>query len=93
MAYELSLFNIRVKIVEPGYAPTTEFTSNHSGRMHELIPDFYAEYAAQLFQNLQHQTAGYTKETDVAEKFFFAAATDERNNLRYPAGADSESSA
>jgi len=92
LAYEMSIFNIRVKIVEPGYAPTTSFTANNSERMQGLIPDFYAGYAAKLFQNLQNQSAGYTKETDVAEKIF-AAATDESNKLRYPAGADSESSA
>jgi NAD(P)-dependent dehydrogenase (short-subunit alcohol dehydrogenase family) len=92
LAYELSIFNVRVKIVEPGYAPTTDFTANNSHRMGGLIPEFYADYAAQLFGNLQNQTAGYTKESDVAEKVF-AAATDESNKLRYPAGGDSESSA
>ena len=92
LAYELSIFNVRIKIVEPGYAPTTDFTANNSHRMDGLIPDFYSDYAAQLFRNLQNQTAGYTKESDVAEKVF-AAATDESNKLRYPAGADSESSA
>ena len=28
VAFELAAFNIRVKLVEPGYAPTTAFTSN-----------------------------------------------------------------
>ncbi len=92
LAYELSIFNVRVKIVAPGYAPTTDFTSNNSDRMDGLIPEFYADYAAQLFANLQNQTTGYTKESDVAEQIF-AAATDESSKLRYPAGADSESSA
>ena len=92
LAYEMSIFNIRVKIVEPGYSPTTNFTSNNSNRMQGLIPEFYADYATQLLQNLQNQTAGYTKESDVAEKVF-AAATDNSNKLRYPAGSDSETSA
>ena len=92
LAYEMSIFNIRVKIVEPGYAPTTNYTSNNSDRMQGLIPEIYADYAAQLFQNLQNQSAGYTKESDVAEKVF-AAATDESNKLRYPAGSDSETAA
>jgi NAD(P)-dependent dehydrogenase (short-subunit alcohol dehydrogenase family) len=92
LAYEMSIFNVRVKIVEPGYAPTTNFTANNSARMQGLIPESYSEYAGQLFRNLQNQSAGYTTVTDVAEKVFIAA-TDESNKLRYPAGSDSETSA
>lgn len=92
LAYEMSIFNVRVKIVEPGYAPTTSFTANNTDRMEGLIPEYYAQYAGQLFQSLQNQSAGYTKESDVAEKVF-AAATDENIKLRYPAGNDSETSA
>jgi len=89
LAYELSIFNIRVKIVEPGYAPTTSFSVNTGERMNGLIPESYASYAAQLMENLQNQAAAYTREQDVAEKVY-AAATDESDRLRYPAGADSE---
>ena len=92
LAYEMSIFNVRVKIVMPGYAPTTNFTANNSDRMQGLIPESYAGYAGQLFQNLNNQSAGYTVAADVAEKVF-AAATDENNKLRYPAGSDSEASA
>lgn len=92
LAYELSLFNICVKIVEPGYAPTTRLGANGSERMNGLIPEFYANYFAELMANLQNQSAGFTREQDVAEKVF-AAATDESERLRYPAGADSETSA
>lgn len=91
LAYEMSVFNVRVKLVEPGYAPTTSFSAN-TGEMNGLIPGPYAEYAAQLLESLQHQSSAYTHEQDVAEKVF-AAATDESDRLRYPAGADSEMSA
>lgn len=92
LAYELSLFDVRVKIVEPGYTPTTSFSINTSERMKALIPDAYANYAGQLMENLQNQSAAYTNEQDVAAKVF-AAATDESDRLRYPAGPDSEMSA
>ena len=89
LAYELSLFNIRVKIVEPGRAPATNFAANGSERMKGLIPESYADYAAQLMKGMQNPSAEYTSEQDVAEKVL-AAATDESDRLRYPAGADSE---
>jgi NAD(P)-dependent dehydrogenase (short-subunit alcohol dehydrogenase family) len=88
LAYELGLFNIRVKIVEPGHAPTTSFSAN-TGEMNGLIPESYANYTAQLMKDFQNQATAYTTEQDVAEKVF-AAATDESDRLRYPAGADSE---
>jgi NAD(P)-dependent dehydrogenase (short-subunit alcohol dehydrogenase family) len=91
LAYELSLFNVRVKLVEPGFAPTTGFSAN-TGEMDGLIPEPYANYAAQLMENLQNQATAYTREQDVAEKVY-EAATDESDRLRYPAGADSEMSA
>jgi NAD(P)-dependent dehydrogenase (short-subunit alcohol dehydrogenase family) len=92
LAYEMSLFNIRVKLVEPGFAPTTSFGANSNERIKSLIPEPYANYAGQLLNNLQNRSVAYTREQDVAEKIF-AAATDESDKLRYPAGADSEASA
>jgi NAD(P)-dependent dehydrogenase (short-subunit alcohol dehydrogenase family) len=89
LAYELSIFNIRVKIVEPGMAPTTSFAANGSERMNGLLPESYANYAAQLFEYMQNQSTPTTAERDVAEKVFEAAG-DESGRLRYPAGADSE---
>ena len=91
LAYELDLFNIRVKLVEPGFAPTTGFSAN-TGEMNGLIPESYANYAAQLMENLQNRPMAYTREQDVAEQVY-AAATDESDRLRYPAGTDSEMSA
>lgn len=90
LAYELSLFNIRVKIVEPGRAPATSFAANGSERMKGLLPEAYENYAAELFESMLTPSATeYTSEQNVAEKVF-AAATDESDKLRYPAGADSE---
>jgi NAD(P)-dependent dehydrogenase (short-subunit alcohol dehydrogenase family) len=89
LSYELSIFNIRVKIVEPGLAPTTGFSTNTSERMKGLIPESYGNYAGQLMESMQNYPTAYTSEQEVAEKVY-TAATDESDRLRYPAGADSE---
>src|SRR5215472_11815493 len=47
--FELDVFNVRVKLVEPGYGPTTRFTSNSGSRMDGLIPEAYAPYAERVF--------------------------------------------
>jgi len=39
LALELESFNVRAKLVEPGYGPTTRFTSNTGSRMEGLIPE------------------------------------------------------
>ena len=58
--------------------------------MKGLLPEAYENYAAELFEKmLTPSTTENTSEQDVAEKVF-AAATDESDRLRYPAGADSE---
>src|SRR5215475_9864097 len=36
LAFELEPFNVRVKLVEPGYGPTTRFTSKGASRMQGL---------------------------------------------------------
>jgi NAD(P)-dependent dehydrogenase (short-subunit alcohol dehydrogenase family) len=86
LAFELEAFNVRVKLVEPGYAPSTRFTSNGASRMEGLIPEQYAPYARDVFASFA-QPAEVTKETDVAEAVW-RAANDSSGKLRYPAGAD-----
>jgi NAD(P)-dependent dehydrogenase (short-subunit alcohol dehydrogenase family) len=87
LAYELSAFGVTVKIVEPGYGPTTSFTANTSERLKGLIPDAYAPYAQQLFKGFA--AAKSTNELDVARAVLLAA-TDGSKRLRYPAGSDAE---
>lgn len=86
LAFELEAFNIRVKLVEPGYAPTTQFTSNGQSRMEGLIPEAYAPFAQRVFGSFAQLTA-VTRESDVAEAVWYAA-NDESEQLRFPAGAD-----
>lgn len=86
LAHELAAFGISVKLVEPGYGPTTRFTSNSGNRMEGLIPEFYAPYAQQVFAAFS-QPLALTTETDVAEGVW-RAANDTTGQLRFPAGAD-----
>lgn len=86
LAFELQAFGVRVKLVEPGYGPTTRFTQNGGARMQGLIPESYASFAHQIFASLTQPTA-VTTESDVAEAVWHAAH-DESAQLRFPAGAD-----
>ena len=86
LAFELAAFEVRVKLVEPGYAPTTRFTSNGAGRMAGLIPEAYAPFAERIFAAMG-QLSAVTREVDVAEAVWWAA-NDETGQLRFPAGAD-----
>ena len=86
LALELEAFNVRVKVVEPGYAPTTRFTSNTGPRMEGLIPEAYAPFAQRIFASFA-QPAAVTTESDVAEAVW-RAANDAIGQLRFPAGAD-----
>ena len=86
LAFELAGFGVGVKLVEPGYAPTTRFTANGSERMAGLIPPAYAPYAQGVFASFG-QLSAVTTEDDVAEGVW-QAANDASGRLRFAAGAD-----
>lgn len=86
LAHELGAFDVEVKLVQPGYAPTTRFTSNGESRMRGLLPEAYGAYAERVFASLT-QVSAVTRETDVADAVW-RAATDTSGQLRFPAGAD-----
>lgn len=88
LAHELKAFNVDVKLVEPGYGPTTRFASNGGERMQGLIPEAYADFAQDVFASFTQQAA-LTKESDVAEGVW-RAVHDASGRLRFPAGADAE---
>ena len=52
------------------------------------MPAAYAAYADRFLGSMQNYPMAYTTEADVAEAVY-AAATDDGDRLRYPAGADS----
>lgn len=89
LAYELAPFNIRARLVEPGYGPSTNFTANGSPRMQGLIPEDYGAFAQAAFARMANYPTAYCTEAEVAEAAY-AAATDEGRQLRYPAGADTK---
>jgi NAD(P)-dependent dehydrogenase (short-subunit alcohol dehydrogenase family) len=86
LAFELEAFNVRVKLVEPGYAPTTRFAHNGGARMAGLLPEPYLPLAQQVFAALGTQSV-FTQEADVAEAVW-RAANDATGQLRFAAGAD-----
>jgi NAD(P)-dependent dehydrogenase (short-subunit alcohol dehydrogenase family) len=87
LALELEAFGVRVKLVEPGYGPTTGFTKNSGSRMEGLIPEAYAAFAQRIFASLAEGPAAVTTESDVAEAVW-RAANDVTGQLRFPAGPD-----
>jgi NAD(P)-dependent dehydrogenase (short-subunit alcohol dehydrogenase family) len=86
LAHELAFFDVRVKLVEPGYCPSTAFTANGTHRMQGLIPEAYAPFAEPIFDAFA-RPAATTSEADVADAVV-RAATDRSGQLRFPAGAD-----
>lgn len=86
LAHELAAFDIRAKLVEPGYAPTTRFAANTDIPVMDLIPESYAEFAGPIFAGFANP-ALTTRESDVAEAIW-TAANDTSDRLHYPAGAD-----
>lgn len=86
LAHELSGFGIRVKLVEPGYGPSTRFTQNVQAPIATMIPEAYASYAGSILSSFGKQRA-VTTERDVAQVVWHAA-NDLSEKLRYPAGAD-----
>jgi NAD(P)-dependent dehydrogenase (short-subunit alcohol dehydrogenase family) len=86
VAFELAAFNVRVKLVEPGYAPTTRFAANGGQRMQGLIPEAYQPFAAPVFAAFANPEA-VTTEADVAHAVW-QAANDTSERLHFAAGAD-----
>ena len=86
LAHELEAFNVRVKLVEPGYGPTTRFASNVGSRMEGVFPEAYEDFTRPILAAFAQVTT-VTTEADVAETVF-RAATDASGQLRFPAGPD-----
>lgn len=86
LAHELAYFEIRAKLVEPGYAPTTRFSANATVPVERLIPREYADFAKPIMEAFA-EPALTTKESDVAEAVW-NAVHDNKGQLRFPAGPD-----
>jgi NAD(P)-dependent dehydrogenase (short-subunit alcohol dehydrogenase family) len=86
LAHELAAFNVRAKLVEPGYGPSTRFTENTDVRIEDAIPAPYMPFASPVLAAFA-KPAQVTTEADVAEAIW-RAVNDKSPQLRYPAGPD-----
>ena len=86
LALELEQFDVRVRVVLPGRAPSTAFGDNARSRMQAGFPEAYAKLAQTVFANFQ-QEGPITYASDVTEAVW-RAATDPSCPMRLAAGAD-----
>lgn len=88
LAHELGHFGIVVKLVEPGYAPTTRFGANAIVPVSDLLPGEYADFARPILEAFAAPTLT-TRESDVAQAVW-DAVHDRTDRLHFPAGADAQ---
>lgn len=86
LGHELGHFGVHVKLVEPGYAPTTRFGANAIIPVEDLLPGEYAEFARPILEAFATPTMT-TEVGDVAEAVW-RAVHDNDGQLRFPAGED-----
>jgi NAD(P)-dependent dehydrogenase (short-subunit alcohol dehydrogenase family) len=86
LAHEAAEFDIRVKLVEPGYGPNTRFAANSGDRINGLVTEPYAAFAQRILAGFAKPGAVTTAE-DVAQ-VVWRAANDRSRQLSFPAGAD-----
>ena len=90
LSYELESQNIRVKLVEPGAMPTTNFTATGMAASQEApVPASYRRYFDHALQTMIDYPFASTEEQAVVETIY-RAATDPSSRLRYPVGPDVE---
>lgn len=86
LAHELAPLGVAVKLVEPGYGPTTAFAQNTEIRLEDVLPEPYWSYAQPILVGMA-EPALFTTEADVA-KAVWQAVHDESGRSHFPAGAD-----
>ena len=86
LAHELAAFNVRAKLVEPGYGPSTRFGDNVGTRMDGVFPEAYAAFTNPILAAFGEVTV-VTTPADVAE-VVWQAANDASDRLRFAAGPD-----
>jgi NAD(P)-dependent dehydrogenase (short-subunit alcohol dehydrogenase family) len=86
LALELEQFNVRVRVVLPGRAPSTRFGENAQALMKDGLSEPYEAIVQQVFANWQ-QDATVTHASDVAQAVWLAA-TEASSPFMIPAGED-----
>ncbi|WP_025098552.1 SDR family oxidoreductase [Burkholderia sp. A1] len=92
LALELAPFEVRVRLVLPGRAPTTRFGDNARRLMGEDVPAPYAAFRDRVFASVRDTSTPTTQSSDVAEAVW-RAVTDPAAPMRIPAGADAVAAA
>lgn len=87
VALELAPFNVRVRVVLPGRAPTTRFGDNARALMTGGFPEAYMPLVEQVMAGWQQDTGPTTSSEDVAEAVW-RAVSDVAAPMHLPAGAD-----
>lgn len=84
---ELEPFNIQVRNVLPGRAPSTKFAEN-AGVSMSAIPEPYMPTVKMMMSVLQSPTGNITHNEDVAKAVYQAATDPASVPMRFPAGVD-----
>ncbi|MDN7918508.1 SDR family oxidoreductase [Burkholderia gladioli] len=92
LALELAPFEVRVRLVLPGRAPTTRFGDNARRLMGDDVPAPYAAFRDRVFASVRDTSTPTTQASDVAEAVW-RAVTDPAAPMRIPAGADAVAAA
>lgn len=87
VALELEPFNVRVRLVLPGRAPTTRFGDNARALMTGGFPEAYVPLVEQVMAGWHQDTGPTTLSEDVAEAVW-RAVTDMGAPAHLPAGSD-----
>lgn len=88
LTYELSEFNVAVKIIEPG-AVNTDFFGRSSDRDNATGESAYQSFSDTQFPVLNQTGPGGSTSEDVAN-VIFSAANDTSKRLRYQIGVDAK---
>ncbi|PLR75258.1 short-chain dehydrogenase/reductase [Bacillus sp. V3-13] len=88
LTFELAPFNIRVKVVEPG-ATLTDFDRGSMDFLRDKNLQDYSHYE-ELVKDGYGKMYKEPNSPEIIAKVIYTAATDESNQLRYPAGQDAE---
>jgi NAD(P)-dependent dehydrogenase (short-subunit alcohol dehydrogenase family) len=86
LTHELGAFGVRVKLVQPGYGPSTRFSQNTDVRIEDAIPEAYRAFAEPILAAFA-QPQLVTTAADVADGVW-RAVNDSSDQLRFPAGPD-----
>lgn len=89
LALEVEPFGVRVRLVLPGRAPSTQFGANAGPHLGGLDHPAYGPQVAQIIEGFRDSSGPITEAADVAEAVW-TAVTDPSAPMRLPAGRDAE---